>query len=703
MVHQGYRRDIDGLRAVAVLSVVAFHVAPRTITGGFVGVDIFFVISGFLISRILFSEVESTGSLSFARFYQRRIQRIFPALVLVLAAGLGLGWLLLFSDELAPLGKHVAGGAGFATNFVLWSEAGYFDTASETKPYLHLWSLAIEEQFYLVYPLLIFLLRGAPRRRPLVLSVLLLASLAASLYLSKSSPTQAFFLPHTRLWELLLGSLAAALPFASQKPAESSEPVSAAGPQEVAPRHPASLSRYLPLALSLAGLAAIAVSIFAFSATTPWPSGWALVPTLGALALLVAGERSAVSRLLLGNRVMVAIGLISYPLYLWHWLLLAFTRVLGANQPQPGFIVVAVVLSFALSAATYFFVEKPIRFGAKSRAKPIALAFALAVAGGLGLVMHLRDGFPERSINAMNRGAKGFHKMYHEMKENCVEVLGMTVKAGTCYANDPKPEIVFFGDSHAFAAFQPIFLGTIKARAAVIWSSGCLPFTGYTVRNKSGGDEKCEVFTETALKLFETTKSIQTVVVFKRPGRWMTAQMEGDIAVIPDGWSAQPKAAQSGDAAADPALDGEEPSITSYYFDGFDRLVTDLERLGKSQVFIIDNPDLTLKPEQCTERPLSLRKHKVLEPCRESRKELETHQASYLAIVERLRAAHPAMVVFDGRDPFCDKKYCYAKKGVNVLYRDSNHLNAVGAEMLVRPLMQALRRSPAAAGSAGQR
>lgn len=158
LAHPKYRPDIDGLRAIAVLLVVTFHAFPELLQGGFVGVDIFFVISGFLISTILFRSC-ATGTFSFAAFYSRRIRRIFPALILVLIVSYGLGWIVLLDGEFKQLGKHIAAGAGFASNLVFWSEAGYFDNASETKPLLHLWSLGVEEQFYIVWPVIIWLAR----------------------------------------------------------------------------------------------------------------------------------------------------------------------------------------------------------------------------------------------------------------------------------------------------------------------------------------------------------------------------------------------------------------------------------------------------------------------------------------------------------------------------------------------------------------
>lgn len=206
--HPKYRPDIDGLRAIAVLSVVIFHAFPNLLKGGFIGVDIFFVISGFLISTIILNGLEK-DSFSFVEFYSRRIKRIFPALLLVLIASFVLGWFVLLADEYKQLGKHIAGGAGFVSNFVLWKESGYFDNTSETKPLLHLWSLGIEEQFYIVWPLLLWFV-WKQRLNPLTITlIVMLSSFILNISTVQSDAVAAFYSPQTRFWELLTGSILA--------------------------------------------------------------------------------------------------------------------------------------------------------------------------------------------------------------------------------------------------------------------------------------------------------------------------------------------------------------------------------------------------------------------------------------------------------------------------------------------------------------
>src|ERR1700756_2738819 len=299
-----YRPDIDGLRAIAVGAVLAFHTFPNIFKGGFVGVDVFFVISGFLISGIIVDDIEE-DRFSYFDFYKRRIRRIFPALLTVIAATLIVGWYVLLPDEFRRVGKDLAAGAGFATNFILWGEAGYFDAASDTKPLLHLWSLAIEEQFYIVWPLVLGLVWK--RQRGLLLAPLSIASVSFAynvFSIQQHHADAAFYSPLSRFWELMLGGVLAYL--VRQKAQW--------------------LSGFRGLQAAF-GLLLIAISIFFLNKVAAFPGFWALVPTLGAFFVISAGGYNWIGKRILGNPIMVGVGLISYPLYLWHWPILAFAKI----------------------------------------------------------------------------------------------------------------------------------------------------------------------------------------------------------------------------------------------------------------------------------------------------------------------------------------------------------------------------------------
>ena len=366
-----YRPDIDGLRAFAVLSVVLYHAFPKAVRGGYVGVDVFFVISGFLISSILFAEM-TEHRFSFTAFYERRIRRIFPALAVCLAAVLAYGFVALTPSELAQLGKHVFFGAGFLSNMVLWSESGYFDSAAAYKPLLHLWSLGIEEQFYILWPVLLWVVFRLNAKVGRLLAVLFLASFTINVALSIIDISADFYLPISRFWELLAGAA-------------------------LAWRRQIVLSLNVRSWISCAGLAALLTSAAFFTAEMRFPGWLALLPVAGAVAIIMAGPEAAMNRIVFSNRAVVFVGLISYPLYLWHWPLISYAYVIRLGKaPTPLMSTVLVAASFLLAWATYRFIEYPVRFGAHRHRSTLIFAVCVAALGAAGLAVWTRSGFPER-------------------------------------------------------------------------------------------------------------------------------------------------------------------------------------------------------------------------------------------------------------------------------------------------------------------
>ena len=375
--HPAHRSDIDGLRAIAVTSVLFYHANSAWLPGGFVGVDVFFVISGYLISGIIFGGI-ARGTFSFADFYARRVKRIFPALLLVLLSVMVFGWFSLFTDEYQRLGKHVAAGAAFLSNIVLWKEAGYFDPAADLKPLLHLWSLGVEEQFYLIWPLLFVLLAKARRSALAAVGVITLASFALNLYWVDDHEVRTFYLPVTRFWELSIGSLLAycqGLGLARTGTAIGRVSAFLSGAASPAMRN----------ALAACGLGLLAAALVLLSKDDLFPGWFAALPTVGTFLLIAAGNRSWINSRLLGNPAMVWIGLISYPLYLWHWPLLSFLRILSPSRPSSGVTLLALAAAVGLAWLTYRFVERPIRTNRLRLRPSLALTFGVACVGVMGL------------------------------------------------------------------------------------------------------------------------------------------------------------------------------------------------------------------------------------------------------------------------------------------------------------------------------
>ena len=456
--HDGvYRGDIDGLRAIAVLAVVAFHAFPSLVPGGFVGVDVFFVISGYLISGLIRKRIVE-GRFTFADFYVRRAKRILPALLLVLAACYVFGWSTLLPGAFAKLGKHTAAGIAFISNFALWSEAGYFDTSAMSKPLLHLWSLGIEEQFYLIWPLALW---WASRwRRGALVMVLAIGTVSFAINLAtvESAAVAAFYSPVSRFWELQLGCLMAVLAENTQTKA---------------------MSRVVAEALSIAGAFALIFAII-FDEQVGYPGRWALLPTGGACMLIASGSQSWLGRHVLSNRLLVGIGLVSYPLYLWHWPLLSFASISAFGTPSVGVRVGLVLASIALAVATYFFVEKPIRFGTRLRHKIAALAAVSLVLATVGVATFLAGGVPSR-FPANIRALADFK--YEDKTDaryaNCWldDYQPFDAFAQDCTdLSSARPRVVVWGDSHA-ARFYPGLAAVLGDTVALsqFTRSGCPP------------------------------------------------------------------------------------------------------------------------------------------------------------------------------------------------------------------------------------
>lgn len=378
LTHPKYRPDIDGLRALAVLSVVGYHAFRSVVRGGFIGVDIFFVISGFLISSIIFDSLER-NSFSFVEFYRRRIARIFPALLLLLVACYVFGWLTLLPFEYGELGKQIAGGAAYVSNFVLWNEHGYFDQAADAKPLLHLWSLGIEEQYYILWPLLLYV--AWIRRLNLLAITLAIAAVSFALNVGKASTDTiaAFYSPQTRFWELLVGSALAYGALHGERWARSGNAA-------------------LMEARSLAGATLITVGLATVTVDRAFPGWWALLPTVGTALIISAGSTAWLNRRVLSNRLLVWFGLISYPLYLWHWPLLSFAQIIQNGLPSRTVRLVAVAAAIALAWATYELVEKPLRFGRFKAAKAVGLLACMIVVGTLGWLGFASGGLTSRGI-----------------------------------------------------------------------------------------------------------------------------------------------------------------------------------------------------------------------------------------------------------------------------------------------------------------
>lgn len=457
-----YRPDIDGLRAIAVIAVIVYHAFPRVLPGGFAGVDIFFVISGYLITGIIDRDVREK-KFSLGHFYMRRILRIFPALIMVVVATFIIGLVVMPVADMEALGANVKGAAIFIENFVLYGQiVGYFDPGAERLPLLHLWSLGIEEQYYIVWPLALLLMSRWPAQRLMIVSVLAVCSFAACLWTPASDAAWAFYSPTTRGWELLAGS----------------------GLALWTPTGSAGAIRKVRSPLAIAGLSAVIFAFWVFDARSPWPGVRTMVPVIGAMALLVTDD-TPVHRLL-SLRWFVFVGLISYPLYLWHFPLIAFAK-LHWDGPLPASLTFGLLaVSVWLAWLTYRFIERPIRFGsaaAKWRVAPLVAAMAAIWLVGMTAVdtRGLPMRFPRQIQGLMLSGSE---TSVHWRRAKCLLLLQPASEfASECAGNGGHPLVLVWGDSYG-AALYPGLLHFAAERGydvAQYTASACPPLIGYSL------------------------------------------------------------------------------------------------------------------------------------------------------------------------------------------------------------------------------
>jgi peptidoglycan/LPS O-acetylase OafA/YrhL len=474
-----YRPEVDGLRALAVVPVMLFHAGVPYIGGGFVGVDIFFVISGFLITLSLLADENFSPIDRFARFYQRRLRRIIPALALVVTATLVGGVAVLLPHELIQLGKSAVATSLFVSNFWFWSQSGYFAASAQSMPLLHTWSLAVEEQFYIVFPLLLIVL-GKGRR---IVSFIVVSSVAAaifvfSVYLTMHKPGVAFYWP-TRAWELLLGSM---LALAGSAPRRTRE------------------------VISIAGLLLIAFSLFAFDRTTPFPGYSALVPVLGAVGVIYGGGETFVGRAL-SLRPLVWIGLISYSLYLWHWPILGLTKqALVVDHLSVTQTMGCIAATFLAAALSWRFVEMPFRKIRMQRKRLFFWAGATLGCGvAAGLALPALQGLPSRFSDESLRLAR---VQAADKPENCVDYDRFVCQVGV-----GEPRFLVWGDSHA-GALSPAIANIAATPGLYAAFGGCPPLLGL-VPDELPGDDKpnCKEHNQKIVEKVATDGSIDVVIL----------------------------------------------------------------------------------------------------------------------------------------------------------------------------------------------
>lgn len=623
-----YRAEIDGLRGIAVLAVVGFHAFPEYFPGGFVGVDVFFVISGFLISSIILRQL-SRSQFTIADFYSRRIRRIFPALLVVLAACLLFGGVALLPNELEQLGKHIGSAAMFASNFTLWFESGYFDTTAEFKPLLHLWSLGIEEQFYLLWPMLLLLVWRRPRIMRSGVALLTLGSFVLCLIIGSRSSVANFYFPFSRFWELGLGCVLA---------------VFKESPAALQPARSGRMANIADSWLPIGGFVLIGASVLLLDHRTPFPGWAALAPTVGAMCVIAARSGSWFQRRVMASSALVFIGAISYPLYLWHWPTLSFAAILEAGTPSSTVRVAAVLLSFALAWLTFVLFERPVR-AQRSAAVTVALGAGLAILGAAGFAMYSFHGFPGRfdvDVGELSPEPRRNDLCPPEFRSSHVFNYCKSTQAS-------PPDVLFLGDSRAQSVYDAVAsaMGTRHA-VSLLARGGCPPILGVNLhyRNQHG----CMEVWETFVDYVEKVKPRVVVVVAGGEHLFDPTQAT---------WE------KSGDFATQ----------TDAFKYGLHNLVTRLAQVSRV-IYIRQLPYFATEPS-CFLRPIRL-PGSACSPM-VARSAVEADARSFDSILFELQQEIPQLELVDSVPALCDARNCAQQlPSGELLYIDQYHLSTAG-------------------------
>ena len=636
-----YRPDIDGLRAVAVGLVVAYHALPQLRTAGFIGVDIFFVISGYLITQIILSGLHS-GSFSLAAFYARRVRRIVPALLVILAASCLLGWLTLFPAELRLLGSSIAWCAPFLANmFFARMGNGYFDQGVQAPPLLHLWSLGVEEQFYFAWPVLMMVVvqRGVTMRALIAVTAV---SLAISLWGIWHAPLQYFYLPASRAWELAAGAILAAWRAGKPRPAGA--------------------------AASLAGTVLIAAIVVFFDAARTPSVIASVIATAGAALLIWAGPLAPVNRQFLASPPLIFLGRISYPLYLWHWPLFSFTQIILGHAPDPALALCLIVIACTAAYATCRWVEVPIRYGKGDRRTVAGLLAGLAIfalagaAAGAGAI-------PGRLAGP---AFTAWEQAMGDWRYPGPADFGGQAGFAPMAAGHAERKVLFIGDSHVqqyWPRVTRVIDTNANARAALFATYlGCPPLPGI---NSVGRGRNCAGFFDYAMQ--QAYRPDVDTVVF---GAFWEKYLLGEYSIAN---SAAHVYRVEDDAHAPLRLDSPGTQIM---FEQFETIVARLVASGRRVFIVLSNPTSPgFDPINMLPPELRLSAHVPASLALTATRRIDAAPfESFVApLTTRLRAiaARTGARALDPRATLCDAMLCPASGEDGMpLYIDSNHLRA---------------------------
>ncbi|MDF1694087.1 MAG: acyltransferase family protein [Zhongshania sp.] len=628
-----YRAEIDGLRAVAVIPVILFHAGFGLASGGFVGVDIFFVISGYLITTLLIEDIENKR-FSIVDFYERRARRILPALLVVMLCCTPFAWALLPPQAMKDFSQSLVATASFSSNILFWLKSGYFDSANELKPLLHTWSLAVEEQYYVLFPLFLVAIWRLGKARVIgVIAALALASLALSEWGWRNWPTANFYLAPTRVWELFAGAITVFI--VQRRGIESNN------------------------AFAFIGLAALVFSIFFFDENTPFPSVYALLPVLGVVLILIYGNKETYVAKLLSTRLLVGIGLISYSAYLWHQPVFAFYRHATAAQNTPSYIAL-IGATILLAYLSWRYIEQPFRSKtAISRTMVFSLAVAAIVSVCLfGVMGSASDGFAKKRNKALFKDLA-----YNTSRLGYVECPAALSKTDPtldyCHGTSEQATALVVGDSHADDKFYGIAKAMDQYQWQLIGNSSCPPLVG--VKLEAADGTVCTARLQKIFNYIETQTQLKLVVLSFAHSYPLASFIAAD--------HVQRKFDPRDGIITD--LNKPQLNRADAFYGGLANTLTLLQQRQLKVVIAIDIPELRFFPLDCI-------KGKV--ECVFSRKDVLTRQALHRSRLAELADRYANVSIYDPSNNFCEGDNCSILRDGHTLYRDSHHLSLYGSQ-----------------------
>lgn len=633
-----YRPEVDGLRTIAVMSVIFYHAGLGLTPGGYIGVDIFFVISGYLITSIIHREV-GQGKFSFLTFYERRIRRICPALFVVMAVSIPFAWWLLTPVQLKEFFQSTVATTLFAANIFFRLKSGYFSADAETIPMLHMWSLAVEEQFYIGFPFLLLLIHKI-KRVPLnlALGVGVIGSLAYCLYKQPIEPMGAFFLLPSRAWELGLGALVAI---------NRTWLLDTIGNRAAVRR-----------TIELAGMAMIVVPLFSYSAATPFPGMATIPPVLGtAIIILVSTSRGPVGGLL-ASRPFVGVGLISYSAYLWHQPLFAFARAYTMTHPPMMLSLGLVALTLVLAWTSWKFVEQPFRSrDGFSRRQIFALGIGVsAVTIAIGLLGHVKQGFPER-YDTETLALAATTAPSPDRKRCHTDGLTYRKPVDACRYIGKKVTWALFGDSHSIETGYAL-AEHLKARdegLVHLSFSGCQPALTFSTPNPG-----CNAWFKESLAWIEAQKDIPNVFMAHRHSFYLFGDQTKTYPAAPD-------------LPPNFLTQGTPQAAREAYWNDYVAVIKRLSASGKHVYVMLPLPELPVN----VDRYIYRRRDTSF-----SANDYDKRNAWVLAHMVAV-AAIPNVTILDPRKAVCDGKICRAVIDGQAMYFDDNHFSMAAARRFI--------------------